>query len=160
MRASSRLEPVVRLAPRLAISSASCCELRVLVPSCSMAAVKPARPGWLMGLTNWPARTTKLALTSGRPDLGTCTTVKPLASVKRLPTGNTKALALPAVGRCLRQDSSPLRASPLTTTVGMAGVATSTANCGAPGVVCTTTLAFLRKYEATAPLTDSGVTPR
>ncbi|WP_457418818.1 twin-arginine translocation signal domain-containing protein [Roseateles sp. P5_E7] len=124
-----------------------------------MAAVKPARPGLSAGFTAWPARSTRLALTSGRPGLGEWMTVRPLASVKLWAAGSDSALALAAPGGLLRQASSAFSASrsPLAVLVGAAGVATSGASTCSPGLASTTTRRSFLSHCAVAALTAAGV---
>ena len=55
------------VAPSSAASSAICVALRVLVPCCSMFAVKLARPGLSTGLAPLPVLKTRFAATTGRP---------------------------------------------------------------------------------------------
>ncbi len=61
------LAPEESVVPSSAASSAICVALRVLVPCCSIFAVKLARPGLSTGLAELPVVNTRFAATTGRP---------------------------------------------------------------------------------------------
>ncbi len=97
--------------PSCAMSSASCVEERVAVPSSIMSAVKLARPGLESGLASVPLFSTRFAATTGSPRLSWWMTVRPLASLKAWGTGSVSLPSLPLRGCFLRQFSSAFTAS-------------------------------------------------
>ena len=100
--------PVVSEAPSCASWSAIPRELRVDVPSRSMAPAKLASPGLSGGLESLPPRNTRLAATIGTSCFSLRISVRPFGNVTVVGVASCSGCAAPGLGCVLRHGSSAL----------------------------------------------------
>ena len=136
--------------------------LRVAVPSSSICAVNPARPGASSGLASEPLLITSSAATSGSAGFGWWITVRPFGSVNDVPSGSAKRGAGPGFGGVRRHASSRLMpaARAVFVVFGGAGAGTSGPRSGLPGTPATTTRAFGCRYACATRRTSAALTRR